>query len=1254
MQYNQVMEANDQNTVTYERGILLQNIPQEQALYTVPLDGSLCHGSGIVGSSHISQEISSLKPSEQAEEMEYKKCYSSVLPNNSTNTDQVKMFGHDKAADLDVTCSQQEVFFRDYSNTQLVSPAGLQEIGKMDSKSFLLSQGSNRACIQGNKVTHNKEIPASTSTSNMYGKRQPFGEITYEQRGCDSQNGAQHVLGSDENVELTACHSFTVLESNAQKAKRRSIYEPADLDVTSCYGPGLMKSEVSVQKRQPNLNVSRNSFEADLHAKSLPECETQLDITNCYGNGILPVKKMLGSVDDQTSLQEEHDVITAKNSDNDVSFNSTMFLRSLGVKKSSTASTDEDRSNFIRDENGILPGKTTPVSVDDQITLQEGHDVVTAKNSDNDFSFDSAMFLRSLGVKKSSTASTDADRNNFKRDHDENQLPENTGHLDIIHCYGKGILPSKRFSVAETNHTVVFSANTDNTDSLDLTVCQTQQQQQQQATAPPFSTLPSQTRQNAHELPSYSSSKMDPSFFLTSLGANIRQSGETNDEECDLELTTCHSQTILDNSAQKTSLQSVVEPADLDVTSCHGPGLLQTQENDDTLGKSTWKENRKTLYEPDDVDVTTCHGSGLLKSSGKNLEVTVSSNQLVVDTSSHKANRRSLYEPADIDVTSCYGVGLLKSTGENLDAMALRNQPVLDNSPPTVNKTCLNEPADIDVTSCYGAGLLKSTGENLDAMAPRNQPVVDKSSQKTNRRSLYEPADIDVTSCYGAGLLKSTGEDLDAMAPHNQPIVDNNPHTANRRSLLEPVDIRVDVTSCYGTGLLKSTGENLDAMAPYNQLVDKSSQKTNRRSLYEAADIDVTSCYGQGMVETSSKIFDAVDPHNQPVTSNSSHKANRRSLYEPADIDVTSCYGSGMVKTYGENLHVEQTVYESQPVQNNSSHNTNRRSLYEPADIDVTSCYGSGMVKTSEENLEVTVFQHQPVLVNSAQKNNRRSLYEPVDIDITACRGSNMAKTSGDTLESTVQHNQSTVNSSTHTANRKSLHEPADIATTSCDGPGTKQSSGENLEKTVSHSQPLLDNSTHTANRRSLHEPADIVITSCDGPGIAQSSGENLGKTVCHNQSVFDNSMQKANRRSLYEPIDVDVTSCQGPELIHTLDEQVANLTVSEAPLDLMKGPQTTFPEVEDIAMLDKEDVKGVKASSNACLDTDTDYSLDIGEASSNFSEQIESKSERATSESNDRKLSVICEESICELSKKETSEGANVTEVEEMQNSTQ
>lgn len=1132
VQYSQLSVANEDTAMSYDRGILLQTITQAQAQHTVPLDATICHGPGIIHAPNADPETSRANPSEQAEEMEYTKCHSSVSSSAVTNFDQTRLFSGDTGIDLDITCSQQEIFFRDYPNAQLLSPESLEQSGKMDSKSFLMSLESKPSSNQTYEVIHTKEdFTTPTSTSNAYCKRQPLGEITehtkdfttptsisnaYRKRQPlgeitdvqssmkTSQGGGNQHSNFDENVEFTACHSYKVLENIVPKTNRRSIYEPADIDVTSCYGPGLLKSSGKQELLRPdevksqmsrvptNLNVKRNSFETDLQPQA-PEQTAQLDVTNCYGNGILPGKRVSGPGADQTvvftyntdstdsldltvcQVQEEHD------SDENLELTACHSYEVLdnSIPKTHQKSICEPADLDVTSCYGPGLIKSPENQITSDYVIEKELDLArrpggTDNRFNNNTSLNSAQDLRGPGdvgalINQTSRAATIAngDRNSFDKDYRAHHLPELTGQLDTTHCYGKGILPNKRLLVAGTDQTLVFAAYTGNTDSLDLTVCQPQQGRDAVA---PLSASLSQNLQNDHRLSGNGSSKMDSSVFLKSLGVKQHSSATDNDEYDD----------------------------EMDLTTSGNNGTL----TEDIIEQKKPAESKLSME-----STFSC----------------AKTNEGVTDLS---------------------------------NSIGFRNAYLIKN--PFRKITDVQEPAS-------------KFHENLELTVCHSQPVLDSATQRTKGRSLCEPADIEVTSCYGPGLLQS-------------PEVEETSNDVFKSALNLSRSLRA-----------ATIDNKFNGNATFNKAQDLPGwNKTQQQESDFNDNLDLTTCHGQ------------------PFFGNNSLKTNRRSLYEPADIDVTSCHGVGLVKSSGENLGL---TVRGQPDLDKSLQKANRRSLYGPVDVDVTSCHGPGLVKSFVETSESTVSPSQHAVGNSAQKTNRRSVYEPADLDVTSCHGAGLVK-----------------------------------------------SSCENLELTACHGEQALGNSTQKINRRSLYEPADLDVTSCHGPGLVKSNRESLQLTTCTSEQVLDSNTENANRRSFYEHADLGITSCNESGHVKTPDEPV-NDDVGKTRLNLTERTEASFNIVNANVSLDKaadfHDPEEILQTSRAPTNSyagfeSTDYSADQDVTSPHAAGLNKSADDQITDNAVNRKLSIICEESVSELSKKELREDGNVTELEEMQNTTQ
>ena len=895
MQFNQLSTSDEYSAVSYDRGILLQTITQAQVQHTVPLDVTVCHGPGIIGAPSDDPKTSRENPSK---EMEYTKCCSSVFSSAVTNFDQTRLFSGDTGIDLDITCSQQELLLCNYPNAQLSSPENLEHSVKMDSKSFLMSLESKPSSIQTHEVIqHTKDSMTPTSSSNAYRKRQPLGEITDVQSTMKtSQGGGNQHSNLDENVELTACHSYKGLENIGPKTNRRSIYEPADVDVTSCYGAGLLKSSGKQELHGPdeamsqmagaptNLSVKRNSFGTDLQPLVPSEQTSQLDVTNCYGNGILLAGKKVsvpgahqtevptyttGSTEslDLTvcEAQQEYDCdenleLTACHSyevlDNSIpkthqkSICESAELDVTSCYGPGLIKSPEDlvTSDYVTERDSNLERKT-------EATVVRLHKNTLLNNAQDLRDPEDAGALVSQTSRVATIAN--GDRNSINKDYSTHQLPEHTDQLDTTRCYGEGILPHQRLPITGADHTLVFNPdNVGNTDSLDLTVCHPQQGQDTHATS---SDSLSQNHQNDQSMSCNGSSKMDSSAFLKFLGAKQHSSTTDNDEHDDeMDLTISGYIATEDKKEQ----QKPVKPK-LSMEStflCAKTNEVVTDRSNSSGFRNAYlikNPFRKSTGEQEQV--SNFH---------ENLELTVCHSQPVLDSNTQKTKRKSLYEPADLEVTSCFGPGLIHSpekedTSNDVFKSALNLSRSLRAATtakkfegnasfhnardvPALNQTKQQESDfndNLDLRTCYSQPFVR---DNSDVNLHQG---LDKSLQKVNRKSFYEPADIDVTSCHGVGLFKSFAETTESTVSHSQYAVDNNTQKRNRRGVYEPADL--DVTSCHGPGLVKSNLESLQlATCTSEQVLDIDTKEATRQSFYEHADLGSTPSSNSGLIKT--------------------------------------------------------------------------------------------------------------------------------------------------------------------------------------------------------------------------------------------------------------------------------------------------------------------------------------------------------------------------------------------------------------------
>ena len=224
-------------------------------------------------------------------------------------------------------------------------------------------------------------------------------------------------------------------------------------------------------------------------------------------------------------------------------------------------------------------------------------------------------------------------------------------------------------------------------------------------------------------------------------------------------------------------------------------------------------------------------------------------------------------------------------------------------------------------------------------------------------------------------------------------------------------------------------------------------------------------------------------------------------------------------------------------------------------------------------------------------------------------------------MELTVR-GQSSLDKSLQQANRRSFCEPADIDVTRYHGAGLVESSGDNLELTV-RDQPGLDKSLQQGNQRSFYRPADIDVTSCHGPGLVKSNLESLQLTTCASEErLLDVNTESATRQSFYEHADLSVKSCSETGAVKTPHEPVINDDLGKTRLNLTETTEASFHSISANASSDK-----------------TGLNQSVGDQ---------------VTRNVDRQLSIICEESVSELSKKESREDGNILQQEQMQNTTQ
>jgi len=346
----------------------------------------------------------------------------------------------------------------------------------------------------------------------------------------------------------------------------------------------------------------------------------------------------------------------------------------------------------------------------------------------------------------------------------------------------------------------------------------------------------------------------------------------------------------------------------------------------------------------------------------------------------------------------------------------------------------------------------------------------------------------------------------------------------------------------------------------------------------------------------------------------------------------------------------------------------------------VTSCYGPGLIHSPEkEETSNDVFKSALNLSRSlraattAKKFKGNASFHNAQ-DVPAWNQTQQQESDfNDNLDLTTCHSQPFVrdnlvvnleqglDKSLQKVNRKSFYEPADIDVTSCPGVGLFKSFAETSESTVPHSQYAIDNNTQKRNRRSVNEPADVDVTSCHGPGLVKSNLESLQLETCTSEQVLDIDTEEATRQSFYEHADLGIPSYSNSDLIKTPEEPVMNDDVGKTRLNLTErtearfhSPNTSLSKAA-YAHYPEELLQTSRAPTHSNTSSEsTDYNADKDVTSPHAVELNQSAGDPITSDDVDRKLSIICEESVSEVSRRELREDGNVTELEELQNTTQ
>ena len=493
---------------------------------------SLCHGATYseVSTYHNTAKLSS-SHGQMREEMEQTRCFNShqLFEDAAADVDpgdKTRIFGSNDASQLDITCSEQEVFFQDHPNEPCSSPDNCTERAKMDSSAFLMQLKNSDASFLGNQPPtrnpvevideidrpclealqpkaliseDNEAVPFKVNTGNLCdvrssSLRKPLGEIK-DMRSSAKETQSVCLNGGESqkqeqqfevDLDLTTCQSNGPVDLAMQKTKRRSIYETSCMDVTACFRSGIINSSDQQDSSQMALPTgSLSGVEPTWVLKQNAQDQTVgLNMTCCYGSGILAEKAPTSTDVDQTVVfdaEEENgeslDFTVCQGQGVLARFPSSTLQMDL-AQLSKSDSRNMDSSAFLRALCGANETNTT-VDKDVSDPLNEEMDLTAVHGP--------AMFKTTL----------------VQTEEPAGQLCGPVNQLDVTTCSGNGILANYQVALNQTKEE--RSVGLGDSDALDFTICRGR----------PFSNSNLQT-QDAFALAEGSRNLNDSSIFLQS------------------------------------------------------------------------------------------------------------------------------------------------------------------------------------------------------------------------------------------------------------------------------------------------------------------------------------------------------------------------------------------------------------------------------------------------------------------------------------------------------------------------------------------------------------------------------------------------------------------------------------------------------------------------------------------------------------------------------------------------------------------
>lgn len=819
---------------------------------------SLCHEATVseVNTYYNTAKLSS-NHRQTSDEMEQTRCFNSHQLFEDTVADvdpgdQTRIFGSNDASQLDITFSEQEVFFQDHLKESHLSPNNCKDRAKMDSSAFLnylkttgmssvssqpstqnpvevideierpcLGSMQSKALISGDS----EAVPFKVNTGNPCdvrsgSLRKSLGEIK-DTRSSVKETQAVCLNGRDsqqqeqlfeEDLDLTTCQSDSPADLVMQNTKRRSIYEASCMDVTSCFSSGFVNSQDQWDSGQKGATSSLSGVEPTWVLMENAQDQTAgLNMTCCYGNGILTEKASTSTDVDQTVVfdaeEENRDSL-----DFTVCQGQGVFARS----PSSTSQMDLAQSSNNDSRNMDSAAFLKTLCGTNKVNTMDDNDISDPLDEEMDLTavHGSAMF-------KTSPAQTEEPAG---------QLCGPVNQFDVTSCYGNGILANYQVSPSQTKEEP--SVGFGDSDALDITVCRGR----------PFSNSNLQT-QDAFVL-TEGSMKFDSSIFLRYPYRNGSPgTGDAEKASGEMDLTGTYDSSFgIENDALRTT-----EIDNTDKYCTLGLEDLVTSSAKEGTGKTSSLE-RNYLG-----DETNCGASQIKTVSGGN-EVLKDDNNLKL--SSHHSN---LYKDVDYrlqkskqqsvhDVTPLFRPGLT----------ALPNKHSLGSS---IHGT-LDHAMRRQVVS-HNVSLSSANGLARQAIHPDKTNVTDQGDQDSaennmqRRRCIFNPIPLSMpTSTREKFQIHDSTDTLQPVTTMPSsfkegevlPQIDRNSNT----KMSEVMD--GDSASDIGWNPKHQEDTIVEFTTCHSfSLPDISAQKAKRKSIYELSKMDITSTFDGGPIMSPSE-----------------------------------------------------------------------------------------------------------------------------------------------------------------------------------------------------------------------------------------------------------------------------------------------------------------------------------------------------------------------------------------------------------------